>query len=380
MLLPRFSKLIARCFGRRWDLKENVRNMPHTTGRRGGMILSGCCRERLSVVGCFAASCSLCTTSRGSSRKKELSEKKLTSYFVDQRRVRLVAGSGGKGSCSFLSEPRKEWGGPDGGNGGDGGNVVIKVNQQVKSLSAIAPVYRGHDGQAGGSKNCFGRNANTTYIHVPVGTVIKENGNTMADLSREGQEYVAVYGGAGGKGNRFFLSNENRAPVTTTPGEKGQERVLQLELLTMAHAGLVGFPNAGKSSLLRAISNARPAVAAYPFTTLKPHVGIVQYQDYEQVAGSDDGCPTEELVSNVDKLVSGGLMEEAAAVGDSVDAAVEDSNGQSLRLLHMVQFIIGTVAWLMDTIIDDVCKACAAYCTNLRWHMLQRSGAILSSL
>lgn len=153
----------------------------------------------------------------------------------------------------------------------------------MKSLSAIAPVYRGHDGQSGGSKNCFGRNANTTYIHVslrplchcptvdmlasvlmtacpprlshvvqvPVGTMVKENGNTMADLSREGQEYVAVYGGAGGKGNRFFLSNENRAPVTTTLGEKGQERVLQLELLTMAHAGLVSARHAEKGRMVR---------------------------------------------------------------------------------------------------------------------------------
>jgi GTP-binding protein len=211
--------------------------------------------------------------------------------FVDEVTITVRGGHGGRGCLSFRREKYVPMGGPDGGNGGKGADVVLEASPHVKTLVdfRFRPIHRGRHGEHGRGKNQSGAAEPDIVLPVPQGTLVrdKQTGEIVADLVEPGQRVVVARGGRGGLGNAAFVSATNQAPRKTQPGEPGEEFELVLELKLLADVGIVGFPNAGKSTLISAISSAKPKIADYPFTTLTPHLGVVRLEEGESFVVAD---------------------------------------------------------------------------------------------
>ena len=211
--------------------------------------------------------------------------------FVDQVKAAFFAGGGGNGCVSFRREKFIPRGGPDGGRGGNGGSITLVCDPSVRSLAYFRfhPHIKAQRGAHGQGRNCQGRKGENLILKVPVGTMVREKDNeiVLCDFMEPGQEFLAAQGGKGGRGNESFASSTNRAPHQVEKGKPGEERNLVLELKLIADVGLVGFPNAGKSTLISKISAAKPVIAAYPFTTLVPNLGVVDVGEFQSFVVAD---------------------------------------------------------------------------------------------
>lgn len=211
--------------------------------------------------------------------------------FVDEAVVFVEAGHGGKGCLSFRREKYIAKGGPDGGDGGDGGSVLLQADDNINTLVdyRFQPRYKAKNGESGRGSNCTGAKGDDLILKVPVGTFVcdSETNEYLGDVIRDGQQLRVAQGGFHGLGNARFKSSVNRAPRQTTPGSQGERRQLKLELTVLADVGLLGMPNAGKSTLIRAVSAAKPKVADYPFTTLMPNLGVVTVHKYRSFVVAD---------------------------------------------------------------------------------------------
>src|SRR5512146_3594159 len=257
--------------------------------------------------------------------------------FVDEVKIRVQSARGGNGAVSFRREKYVPRGGPDGGDGGHGGSIYAVADRNINTLIdyRYARVHRAKRGENGRGADQYGRGADDLTLRVPVGTVVtdEETGELIADLAFDGQRALLAAGGKGGLGNLHFKSSTNRAPRQSTPGVPGEQRRLRLELKVLADVGLLGQPNAGKSTLIRAISAARPRVADYPFTTLVPHLGVVRADGERSF-----------VVADIPGLIEGAA--EGAGLGDRFLRHLQ----RTRLLLHVVDLAPADPA--ADPVID----------------------------
>lgn len=258
--------------------------------------------------------------------------------FVDTAKVYVQAGRGGDGAVSFRHEIYVEKGGPDGGDGGKGGDVIFVATSGLNTLIDFRykPELKGESGQAGAKRDRHGKSGEKTYVKVPVGTIVKRDGRVIADFTHDGQEVVIAKGGDGGFGNAHFKSSVRQTPRVAEKGEPGEEFEAELELKLLADVGLVGFPNAGKSTFLSVVSNARPEIADYAFTTLTPNLGV---------ADIDDGSL---LIADIPGLIEG--ASEGKGLGDAFLRHVE----RTAVLLHLIDAYTDDIAAAYQTIRSEL--------------------------
>lgn len=290
--------------------------------------------------------------------------------FVDEAKIEVVAGDGGNGVASFCREKFRPFGGPDGGDGGKGGSIWALADRNVNTLIdyRYARLHKARNGENGRGSDCYGKGADDIFLRMPVGTLIIDDvtGEHIADLTSHDQAVLLAQGGAGGWGNIHFKTSTNRAPRQKTEGKEGQRRELRLELKVLADVGLLGMPNAGKSTFISAVSNARPKIADYPFTTLYPNLGVVRVSHEKSfviadipglIEGAADGAGLG--VQFLRHLQRTGLLlhiVDLAPFEDSIDP-VREAQAIVKELQKYDNALVGKPRWLVLNKLDMVPEA-----------------------